>query len=201
MTNPLIYLASQSSRRRELLLQIGLAHELISVEIDETPHPGEGSELYVTRMALEKARAGRATLSVVDRPVLGADTSVVIDGELLGKPCDEEEARRMLQRLAGRTHLVLSGVALVDAENEESRLSVSHVTFREISDQEGCDYWQSGEPIDKAGGYGIQGLGAVFIERLEGSYSGVMGLPLFETAALARDFGIQLPISGVISDK
>jgi len=194
MNNPLICLVSQSPRRRELLLQLGIEHEVISAEIDETPHVGEAAELYVTRMALEKARAGRESLSVVDKPLLGADTSVVVDGAILGKPRDEAEALRMLRLLAGRTHLVISAVALVDATTEESRLSVSHVTFREISDEEARGYWRSGEPRDKAGGYGIQGLGALFIERLEGSYSGVMGLPLFETAALLRDFGVQLPV-------
>ncbi len=194
MNNALIYLASQSPRRRALLWQLGMAHEVILIDVDETPHSGESPELYVTRMALEKARAGRESLSVVDRPVLGADTAVVIDGEILGKPRDEKDARRMLRRLAGRTHLVISAVALVNATAEESRLSVSHVTFRDISDEEAHAYWQSGEPVDKAGGYGIQGCAAMFIERLEGSYSGVMGLPLFETAALLRDFVVQLPI-------
>jgi len=194
MTNTLIYLVSQSPRRRELLLQIGIEHEVISADIDETPHIGEAAELYVTRMALEKARAGRASLAVIDKPLLGADTSVVVDGVILGKPRDEGDAREMLCTLAGRTHQVISAVALVDDVMEESRLSVSHVTFRPVSDDEARAYWCSGEPADKAGGYGIQGLGALFIERLEGSYSGVMGLPLFETAALMRDFGVQLPI-------
>jgi septum formation protein len=197
MTNTLIYLVSQSPRRRELLLQIGIEHEVISADTDETPHIGEAAELYVTRMALEKARAGRARLPVIDKPLLGADTSVVVDGVILGKPRDEVDAREMLRALAGRAHRVISAVALVDDVTEASRLSVSHVTFRNISDVEARAYWRSGEPADKAGGYGIQGLGALFIERLEGSYSGVMGLPLFETAALMRDFGIQLPIFSV----
>jgi len=197
MNNPLIYLVSQSPRRRELLLQIGVEHEVLSADIDETPHVGEAAELYVTRMALEKARAGRASLAVIDKPLLGADTSLVVDGVILGKPRDEVDAREMLLALAGRSHQVISAVALVDGRAEESRLSVSHVTFRDISDEEARAYWRSGEPADKAGGYGIQGLGALFIERLEGSYSGVMGLPLFETAALMRDFGIQLPIFSV----
>ena len=197
MTNTLIYLVSQSPRRRELLLQIGIEHEVISADIDETPHIDEAAELYVTRMALEKARAGLARLPVIDKPLLGADTSVVVGGVILGKPRDEVDACEMLCTLAGRTHRVISAVALVDDEKEASRLSVSHVTFRDISDEEARAYWRSGEPADKAGGYGIQGLGALFIERLEGSYSGVMGLPLFETAALMRDFGIQLPIFSV----
>ncbi|VAW89114.1 Septum formation protein Maf [hydrothermal vent metagenome] len=197
MKNVLIYLVSQSPRRRELLHQVGIEHEVILADIDETPHVSEAAELYVSRMALEKARAGRASLSVIDKPLLAADTSVVVDGQILGKPRDEMDARAMLQQLAGRTHQVISAVALVDEAVEASRLSVSHVSFRDINDEESRAYWCSGEPADKAGGYGIQGLGALFIERLEGSYSGVMGLPLFETAALMRDFGVQLPILGV----
>ncbi len=197
MKNVLIYLVSQSPRRRELLYQVGIEHEVLLADIDETPHVGEAAELYVIRMALEKARAGRASLSVVDKPLLAADTSVVVDDEILGKPHDEADACAMLQRLAGRTHRVISAVALVDEVVEASRLSISHVSFRDISDEEIRAYWRSGEPVDKAGGYGIQGLGALFIERLEGSYSGVMGLPLFETAALMRNFGVQLPIFAV----
>lgn len=198
MSNPLIYLASHSPRRRTLLMQLGVAHEVILIDIDETPHAGETPELYVARMALEKACAGRTTLSAVDRPVLGADTSVVIDGEILGKPRDEEDARLMLRRLSGRAHLVISAVALVNAATEESCLSVSRVVFGDISDEAVCAYWQTGEPADKAGGYAIQGRAAMFVKRLEGSYSGVMGLPLFETAALLRGFGILLPVAGAI---
>ncbi len=194
MNSALIYLVSQSPRRRELLWQLGIEHEVVVTEIDEAPYANEAPEHYVTRMALEKARAGRAGLAAVDKPLLGADTSVVVGGEILGKPNDEADARQMLHRLAGRTHRVISGVALVDRSSEASRLSVSRVTFRAISDEEAAGYWRSGEPRDKAGGYGIQGLGALFIERLDGSYSGVMGLPLFETAALLHDFGVQLPV-------
>lgn len=194
MTNALIYLVSQSPRRRELLCQIGVAHEVIAATVDETPQFNEAPERYVARMALEKACAGRKTLAVVDRPLLGADTAVVVDGEILGKPSDEADAYRMLRRLSGRTHQVISGVALLEGAREASRLCVSEVTFCDISDAAVRNYWQSGEPVDKAGGYAVQGLGALFIARLEGSYSGVMGLPLFETAALMRDFGVQLPI-------
>ncbi len=196
MSNALIYLVSQSPRRRELLWQIGVAHEVFAATIDETPHNDEAPAHYVARMALEKARDGRKTLAVVDRPLLGADTAVVVDGEILGKPCDEADAHRMLRRLSGRTHQVISGVALVDGSREASRLCVSEVTFCDISEAAVRSYWQSGEPVDKAGGYAVQGLGALFIERLEGSYSGVMGLPLFETAALMRDFGVPLSIFG-----
>lgn len=192
MSNPLIYLASRSPRRRELLQQIGVEHETISIEIDEAPRPNEAPERYVTRMALEKARAGWAAVSALGGPVLGADTSVVVDGKILGKPRDRQHAARMLRLLAGQTHLVISGVALVKGAMEESRLSISHVTFRTIDDEEVRSYWQCGEPLDKAGGYAVQGRGAIFIERLEGSYSGVMGLPLFETAEMMRDFGLRV---------
>ncbi len=196
MKNALIYLVSQSPRRRELLLQLGIKHEVVAAEIDEAPHLGEPAAHYVTRMALAKARAGRASLLRADKPLLGADTSVVVAGEILGKPRDEADAFRMLRALSGQTHQVISSVALVDAAAEASRISVSQVTFRDVSDAEARAYWRSGEPQDKAGGYGIQGLGALFVERLEGSYSGVMGLPLFETAALMGEFGIQLPMMG-----
>lgn len=190
MTNPLIYLASRSPRRCELLSQIGVAQEQLCVEVDETPVDGEAAEQYVIRMALEKARAGRDSLSVVDCPVLGADTAVVLDGEIFGKPRDQANACSMLMRLGGRVHQVMSAVALVDGVREASQLCVSHVSFREISESEARAYWQSGEPTDKAGGYGVQGIGALFVKHLEGSYSGVMGLPLFEAAALLRDFGV-----------
>jgi septum formation protein len=187
-----IYLASASPRRRELLEQIGVRYRLLQVDVPEVPQPGEVPEMYVLRVALEKARAGRAALTADDNmPVLGADTEVVIDGEVLGKPAGREDALAMLARLSGREHQVMSAVALIGTDGEEqSRLSVSSVRFRIVSRAEAEAYWQSGEPRDKAGGYAIQGLGALFIERLEGSYSGVMGLPLFETAELLEWVGI-----------
>ncbi len=188
-----IFLASASPRRRELLEQVGVRQRLLAAAVDETPHAGEVPELYVVRLALAKARAGRLLLtSDTPQPVLGADTAVVVDGTILGKPRDEAEFMASMARLSGRCHQVMSGVALVDGEREESRLSVSTVCFRELSEVERRAYWRSGEPADKAGGYAIQGLGAGFIERLEGSYSGVMGLPLFETAELLQHFGIPL---------
>jgi septum formation protein len=191
--SPELYLASASPRRRELLEQIGVAYQLLQVEVPERRDPAESPEEYVLRVALAKARAGHALLAATDvRPVLGADTEVVIDGEVLGKPQGRDEAIAMLQRLGGREHLVLSGVAVVSAEQEQSRLCVSHVRFRPIGDDEALAYWHTGEPADKAGGYAVQGRGALFIERLEGSYSGVMGLPLFETAQLLRQYGICL---------
>ena len=186
---PLIYLASTSPRRRELLEQIGVAYQVVGAPVDETPRGGEAPEVYVLRMALEKARAGHAQAADKPRPVLGADTTVVVGGAVLGKPRDRADGIAMLRRLSGVTHHVYSGVALVDADREATRLSVSAVSFREIAERECAAYWQSGEPTDKAGGYAIQGRGALFVARLEGSYSGVMGLPLFETAELLREFG------------
>lgn len=195
MSNPLIYLASQSPRRRELLTQMGVVHEIVVVEVDENPLPSEAPEVYVIRMALAKARAGALRLTQKKLPVLGADTSVVVDGQILGKPRDQADGIAMLQRLAGRCHQVLTAVAMVDPgdlDHAASRLSVSTVTFREISDAESRAYWQTGEPIDKAGGYGIQGYAAIFIKHLEGSFSGVMGLPLYETAELMQEFEIDI---------
>lgn len=186
-----IYLASASPRRRELLEQIGVRYALLKVDVPEQRDPNESPDEYVLRVALAKARAGRNTLASDDVvPVLGADTEVVLDGEVLGKPRDRDDAIAMLKKLAGREHLVLSGVALIGADEEHSRLSVSHVRFRPIGDDEALAYWHTGEPADKAGGYGIQGRAAMFIERLDGSYSGVMGLPLFETTQLLAHFGI-----------
>jgi len=187
-----IYLASQSPRRRELLEQIGVRYELLSPQVPEHPLDSEAPEVYVLRLALEKARAGRQLLAQDDpRPVLGADTTVVFNGRILGKPRDGEEAVATLIDLSGEHHQVMSAVALVGAGGEEqTRLSVSAVQFRAITLDEARAYWASGEPADKAGGYAIQGRGAVFVERLEGSYSGVMGLPLFETAELLDCFGI-----------
>ncbi len=186
-----IYLASASPRRRELLGQIGVRYELLKVDVPELRDPAESPEEYVLRVALAKARAGSALLTADDsHPVLGADTAVVLGHEVLGKPRDRDDALAMLRRLAGREHLVLSGVALVGGDQEQSRLSVSHVRFRPIGDDEALAYWHTGEPADKAGSYAIQGLAAMFIERLEGSYSGVMGLPLYETAQLLAQFGI-----------
>lgn len=188
---PQLYLASQSPRRRELLQQIGVTHEVLAVTVDETPHPGETAREYVVRVALEKARAGRALLAPGHAlPVLGADTSVVVADTVLGKPVDRADAIAMLTRLSGGTHAVLSAVALVGPGGEATRLSTSHVTFRTLTERECAAYWGTGEPADKAGAYAIQGLAAVFIARLEGSYSGVMGLPLYETAELLKESGI-----------
>lgn len=190
-TTPDIYLASNSPRRRELLDQIGVRYGWLAADVDEARRPDESPEVYVLRLALEKARQGllaRGERTLL--PVLGADTIVVLDEQVLGKPETHEQGVAMLKALSGRTHRVLTAVALADGEREATRLSVSHVSFREIAPEEAENYWNTGEPWDKAGGYAIQGRGAVFIERLEGSYSGVMGLPLFETAQLLDEFGV-----------
>jgi septum formation protein len=185
-----IVLASLSPRRHDLLEQIGVRHRQVPVEMDEAPRPGEAPAKYVIRLALSKARAGRR-VEGPGVPVLAADTAVVLEGEILGKPRDRTQALEMIQRLSGRTHEVLTGVALEHGQLE-SRLSVSRVSFRRITKQEVIAYWLSGEPADKAGGYAIQGRGALFVSHLEGSFSGVMGLPLFETAELLRNAGIEL---------
>ena len=194
---PELYLASASPRRRELLEQIGVAFRILTVTVDESPHPGESPETYVLRLALVKARMAHARFSRSKEAwVLGADTSVVIDNEILGKPRDQTEGIAMLRRLSGATHHVYTAVSLVGKEQASSRLNISTVRFRTLSPRECEDYWRSGEPVDKAGGYAIQGKGAIFVSRLEGSYSGVMGLPLFETAELLREFGLGSLIAG-----
>ncbi len=186
-----LYLASGSPRRRELLTQIGVPFSVISADIDETPLNHETPSAYVERLARGKAEAGRGTLvSDVDGCVLGADTAVVLDGKILGKPVDEAEACAMLMMLAGQEHEVLTAVAVIEGERCESRVVRSRVLFRAIDRDEAAAYWASGEPRDKAGGYGIQGLGAVFVAGLNGSYSAVVGLPLCETAELLGRFGI-----------
>ncbi len=192
MTTPKLILASASPRRRELLAQIGIPCRVLPVDLDESPLPGEVAEVYVRRLALDKARAA---LMLLGHPggalVLGADTAVVVDGEVLGKPRDAEDAATMLGRLSGRWHRVLSGVALLGPDGAElSAVSESRVLMRPIGQIEAAAYWATGEPADKAGGYAIQGRAAVFVEALEGSFSGVMGLPLYETAALLAAAGL-----------
>ncbi|CAN1597672.1 Maf family protein [Pseudomonas mediterranea] len=186
-----LYLASGSPRRRELLTQIGVSFTAISADIDETPQDHETPSAYVERLARGKAEAGRRTLPIDDGGcVLGADTAVVLDGQILGKPLNQDDACSMLLSLAGRDHEVLTAIALLDGQRCESRVVRSRVRFRSITEAEAAAYWASGEPRDKAGGYGIQGLGAVFVAGLEGSYSAVVGLPLCETAQLLGHFGI-----------
>ncbi len=178
-------LASASPRRRELLAQIGLVlgdEDIVVTDIDETPLAGEASQAYVERLARAKAQAGYEPGCVV----LGADTAVVIDDEILGKPCGLTEGVAMLERLSGRTHLVCTGVAGFDGTRLESLVVETRVRFRHIPRAEAEAYWQTGEPSDKAGGYGIQGIGSIFAEGIEGSYSAVVGLPLQQTEALLQ---------------
>jgi septum formation protein len=185
-----IYLASASPRRRELLTQIGICYELLQVTVPEVPRPGEKASDFVQRVALQKAQAGKSLLSPGDpHPVLGADTAVVIDDGILGKPTDRQAAVDMLARLSGRRHQVMSAVAMA-ADREVVILNISQVTFRELSTADIEAYWASGECYDKAGAYAIQGRAAMFIKELQGSYSCVMGLPLYETAMLLQQFGI-----------
>ena len=183
-----LLLASASPRRREILAALGLEFEARGLDIDETPVPGEAAADMVLRLAADKARAAAAT----DLVVLAADTTVTLDGEILGKPDGQDEALDMLERLSGREHVVLTGVAVAAGGRIATRLSRTRVRFRDIGRDEALQYWQSGEPADKAGGYGIQGLGGVFLSNIEGSYSGVVGLPVFETAELLAAAGISV---------
>ena len=177
-----IYLASRSPRRSELLDQIGVEFEVIDVDIDESWDDQEKPERYVQRIALEKARAGSA-FSDKNLPVLAADTAVILDEQILGKAENQQDAREMLKRLSGNTHTVLSAVCLIH-KTEQTLFSVNKVTFKKLSIEDINAYCDSDEPLGKAGGYAIQGKAAVFIKHLEGSYSGVMGLPLYETQLL-----------------
>lgn len=186
-----LYLASGSPRRRELLTQIGVPFLTQIAPIDENALPGESPLAYVKRLALAKGHAGLAALANSDGAVvLGADTAVVLDGRILGKPQDRADALATLQALSGRSHQVLTAVALVSHERQASLVVTSQVTFRPLTQAEIEAYWASGEPQDKAGSYGIQGLAAVFVSQLQGSYSAVVGLPLCETAALLAEFAI-----------
>jgi septum formation protein len=198
MKKDFIYLASASPRRGELLRQIGVRFEVLPAEIPEAPAPGEDPQAYVTRLAREKADAVWARLATRGaaargpRPVLAADTAVVVDGRVLGKPAVTAEAMALLAERSGRTHRVLTAVALRCGRSLEALLSQSEVRFRATTVEERAAYCRSGEPFDKAGGYGIQGRAAMFIEYLSGSYSAVMGVPLCETAALLERCGVEL---------
>ena len=208
----MIHLASKSPRRRVLLEQIGVDYSLVEAPIDETRRTGEHPQRYVERMASEKALAGIVALGAARvAPVLAADTAVVLDGQVLGKPRDETHAMEMLEALSGRMHHVISAVAIAgtsrgpaavdhdrrppgmgtaDGDTPRCVTSTSRVWFRAIAFEERRAYCATGEPMDKAGAYAIQGRAAMFVARLDGSYSGVMGLPLFETAALLREAGL-----------
>jgi septum formation protein len=186
-----VFLASLSPRRRELLSQIGVSIRMLEVRVDESAMGREEPWRYVTRVARAKADAGwDCRDATTGAPVLAADTAVIVDGAILGKPKDRAEAAAMLERLSGRSHQVLTAVALRSDNGVESRLSRSEVSLRTIGAAEAQRYWETGEPCDKAGGYGIQGYGAVFVADLCGSYSGVMGLPLYETTELLDAAGV-----------
>jgi septum formation protein len=191
MSLDFIYLASESPRRRELLQQIGVSFRLVGAAVDEAVLAGESPTAYVARVAAAKADAGwQSCRDAQPAPVLAADTAVILDGKILGKPADRRDAEDMLEQLSGRTHEVLTAIALRTAASHSSRISRSEVTFRAIAPGEARAYWETGEPRDKAGAYAIQGRAAVFVAELRGSYSGVMGLPLFETAELLSGAGI-----------
>lgn len=188
-----IYLASASARRQELLRQLGIAFDLLPADIEERPGAAEPPNVYVARLANAKARAAAQLVhdrGLPVRPIVGADTEVVLDGEILGKPSDATHGRAMLQRLAGRTHHVLTAIALLAGDEAHTALSESRVTFGNISAADIERYWATGEPADKAGGYAIQGRAAALVTRIEGSYSGIVGLPLYELAQLLRRVGV-----------
>lgn len=187
-----LILASASPRRQELLTTLGVKFSVCPADINEALRPGESPYVYVTRMAMEKASVVQRSTVAETSVVLGADTVVVVAGRILGKPHDRAEALAMLSLLSARTHQVFSGVAMTDGSHERSCLSVTAVTFRTVHPSEQQYYWETGEPRDKAGGYAIQGLGAVFVRQLVGSYSGVVGLPLYETAEMLQDFGFDV---------
>jgi len=198
-----IYLASNSPRRRDLLRQMGVRFEVLLFragqradgDVDETPLPGEDPETYVQRVAEAKAAGGieRVLLRALPRkPVLSADTTLAVDGQIVGKPADAQEAMEILHRLSGREHRVLTSVAVTDGDRTELALSNSRVRFGALTDEAIRRYVATGEPMDKAGAYGIQGRAGMFVEHIEGSYTGIMGLPLFETAQLLGRFGLTL---------
>jgi len=189
MTIQLI-LASASPRRRELLDQISVNYQVCPVDIDETPLPNEAPLAYVRRMAAEKSAAGMARYGAAF-PVLAADTTVVLQDVIMGKPKDKEDALAMLRLLSGNRHQVFTSVSLRGRQHGEA-VSITDVTFRCLTDAEIVAYWESGEPQDKAGAYAIQGRGGVFVESIKGSFSGVVGLPLFETAQLLAQQGITI---------
>ncbi len=189
MTNQII-LASASPRRRELLDQIKVTYQVHAVDLDETPLINESPLIYVQRVAAEKSALCQRQLKS-SLPVLAADTSVILDNMIMGKPKDEADALAMLTQLSGKTHQVITAVSLRGREHFEA-ISITEVTFRVLSEREILSYWRTGEPLDKAGSYAIQGLGGLFVKSIVGSFSGVVGLPLFETAQLLSKQGIEL---------
>lgn len=202
--HPHIYLASQSPRRRELLKQIGVHYEVLLLRhglrleagVDETPHDGEAPLDYVQRVCRDKALAGWETLELREQPlhpVLAADTTVTLDGHIIGKPEDNEHAAEILRMLSGRQHQVLTAIAVIYGERLETRLSATTITFDTLSEERIRRYLLTGEAHDKAGAYGIQGHAGAFVKQIEGSYTGVMGLPLYETVELLKIFGYPAP--------
>jgi len=189
-----LHLASSSPRRAATLDALGVAYSMGGVAVNELRNANEQPDAMVLRLANEKALAGRSEFSCA---VIAADTAVVVDDAVFGKPGDQNEALDMLARLSGRSHQVITGVALHWDDRHQSRISISEVKFRVIGPDEALAYWQSGEPRDKAGAYAIQGLGGVFVAELHGSYSGVVGLPVFETAELLKAAGIDILKSAV----
>ena len=201
--NPRLYLASRSPRRRELLTQMGILFDTLAFrspprqddDVDETAHDGDAALVYVERVARLKAEHGWRTVEMrrlMPQLVLAADTTLEFQGEIIGKPTDAGDARAILRRLSGQTHRVLTSVAVAFEGRIESAISISDVTFGAISETEIRRYVATGEPMDKAGAYGIQGRAGMFVEHLSGSYSGVMGLPLYETGVLLKRFGFPL---------
>ncbi len=190
MNLPTVYLASGSPRRSELLLQMGVTFDILRLDVDETQYLNESPEDYVRRVAIAKAQAGwQRVKSGTKRPVIGADTSVIVEQTVLGKPKNEQQARSMLQRLSARQHQVLTAVAIVYDDHVLYRLSQSSVTFSTLTPAEITWYLSTGEGEDKAGSYAIQGLAAMFIQEIQGSYSGIMGLPIRETRELLMEIG------------
>ena len=186
-----LYLASASPRRRAILEQLGITHSVLPQDIDEQRLPGEAPDDFVCRLAIAKAEAALASLKENEEGAcLGSDTTVVCGGEIFEKPVDEADALRILTALSGQTHQVMTAVALATRKTTHIRQSMSEVTFRELDEAEIRAYWSTGEPADKAGAYGIQGLGAVFVSEIKGSYSSIMGLPVIETLLLLKEIGI-----------
>ena len=191
MTPVTLYLASASPRRKEILDQLGIDYKLLPQNIDETRITGEIPEDHVCRLARTKAESALLELDTnIEAACLGSDTTVVLKGDVFEKPVDEADAQRILTCLSGKTHQVLTAVALATSDLTQVLLSASKVTFKDLTDEEINKYWLTGEPADKAGAYGIQGLGGIFVKDIKGSYSGIMGLPILETVALLSTIGI-----------
>jgi septum formation protein len=187
-----VYLASRSPRRRELLQQMGVDFAVISADIDESVQAGESPQQYVERIAREKAQAGLSRLNGKEtRPILAADTAVIVEGQIFGKPVNDDDARRMLKQLSAKPHQVMTAVALAYNGSMEQAISVSEVRFAQLSEADIDWYLATGEGQDKAGSYAVQGLGALFIEEIRGSYSGIMGLPVRETGQLLKQMESQ----------